>query len=67
MSDTGVHTVRPLFTVSSALALGEKIAKYKYVDGHHIGQPDLDCDPGRWDASAADAVCTNVNFDMTSE
>ena len=43
-----------------------KIAKYKCVC-HHIGQPDLDCDPGRWDASAADAVCTNVNFDVTSE
>ena len=46
---------------------GQKFAKYKYVDGHRIGQPDLDCDPGWWDASAADAVCTNVNFDVTSE
>ena len=66
MSDTGLHTVRPLFTVSLALALGEK-SQSTNTFGHHIGHRDLDCDPGRWDASAADAVCTNVNFDVTSE
>ena len=66
MSDTGLHTVRPLFTVSSALALG-KILQSTNTFGHHIGHPNLDCDPGRRDASAADAVCTNVDFDVPSE
>ena len=66
MSDTGLHTVRPLFTVSSALALGEK-SQSTNAFAITLDSPTSTVIRHGGTPPAADAVCTNVNFDVTSE
>ena len=67
MSDTGLHTVRPLFTVSSALALGKKLQSTNTLMAIALDTPTSTVIRDGGTPPAADAVCTNVNFDVTSE